>query len=891
MLGPMSEFITRLYTALADRYRIERAIGSGGMATVYLARDLKHDRDVAVKVLRPELAALLGTNRFLNEIRISARLDHPHILTLIDSGSADGFLYYVMPVVRGESLRHKLGRERQLALDDALDITRQITSALDYAHRQGIIHRDIKPENILIHEGEAVLSDFGIATAVREAGGARLTESGVSLGTPQYMSPEQATQDRAPDSRSDIYSMAAVLYEMLAGEPPHTGASVQAVIAKLLTERPTPLRVLRNTVPEGVETAVAKALAKLPADRFASAGEFARALVTPPASAPPSKRLAARSRRLVPRVLGGALIAAVAVAAAVALTRKPAPRPQPDKIQLTLTGNAGIPLLSPDGTRLAYREQQCNEAGCTYQLVIKEIDGPGHLPLARNLEWLWGMDWTEDGHFIVYGASYGGSRRGLFSISTLGGDPRPFRLDGWPHLVGDTAFIGGGYVSPGAGSVGRIRRVTVHDGQTLDSIQVKDVGAMWAPFSVAPDRLLVISWKTQQGFPELRLMDLGGNVLDRATPRFGSIGRQMQFAWTPSMRKLVVASRRDVAGRVWDVFSLDVTPSAIGERVDTVLAGIEMRDGIYRLSRDGERLVYYAGPVETELSMIDVEGAQAKALTAKRVLPTTTLLKGRLSPTGDKLLLAREIPRGLGYVTQFSVIARTGSGESPIGAVSVENLLDFDWSPDGGSIMYLHDIGNGKVRLMEHDTASRAPPREIVELDASKAATAFHPLADGAVAIISSDRHSLSVIRPGKPDTTKLLLPAWLRVIAAVGRSPDGKSLAVIGGAGSSENAQVVATVDVATGDFKQIASHLGEDSRAVTWTKDGSIMFVFREHEGAFALYRVSQGRPAERVGTLPYYRAEFSISSDGKHVAAFGYNDKTDIYMIRNFGKMLRR
>jgi len=223
----MTELETRLFTALIERYRLERELGSGGMATVYLARDLKHERDVAVKVLRPELAAMLGVDRFLNEIRISARLDHPHILTLIDSGAADGFLYYVMPFVRGESLRGKLTRERQLGLGETLDIARQISSALDYAHRQGVVHRDIKPENILLHEGEAVLADFGIAVAVEEAGGNRLTESGMSLGTPQYMSPEQAVGERHLDARSDVYSIAAVVYEMLAGEPPHSGASVR----------------------------------------------------------------------------------------------------------------------------------------------------------------------------------------------------------------------------------------------------------------------------------------------------------------------------------------------------------------------------------------------------------------------------------------------------------------------------------------------------------------------------------------------------------------------------------------------------------------------------------------------------------------------------------------
>jgi hypothetical protein len=207
----------RLRAALADRYAIERELGAGGMATVYLAHDLKHDRNVALKVLRPELAAVLGAERFLAEIRITAKLDHPHILTLIDSGEAGGLLYYVLPYVHGESLRAKLERERQLGLDEALRITRQVAAALEHAHRQGVIHRDIKPENILLFEGEAMLADFGIALAVREAGGNRLTESGLSLGTPQYMSPEQATGDRTLDARSDVYSLGAVLYEMLAG--------------------------------------------------------------------------------------------------------------------------------------------------------------------------------------------------------------------------------------------------------------------------------------------------------------------------------------------------------------------------------------------------------------------------------------------------------------------------------------------------------------------------------------------------------------------------------------------------------------------------------------------------------------------------------------------------
>ena len=274
----MSQDRPALAAALADHYRIDRELGRGGMATIYLAHDLKHDRPVALKVLRPEITASLGAERFLREIAITARLDHPHILTLIDSGEADGSLFYVLPYVRGESLRTKLAREKQLPLDEALRITRQVASALDYAHRHGVIHRDVKPENILLHEGEAMVTDFGIALAALDGAGERLTDTGLSVGTPEYMSPEQAAADREVDARSDVYSLGAVLYEMLAGEPPHTGPTARAVIAKILTAPPTRLQVVRGDVPAGLEAAVAKALRKVPAERFASAGEFAAAL-------------------------------------------------------------------------------------------------------------------------------------------------------------------------------------------------------------------------------------------------------------------------------------------------------------------------------------------------------------------------------------------------------------------------------------------------------------------------------------------------------------------------------------------------------------------------------------------------------------------------------------
>ncbi len=271
--------LDQLRRALTDRYDVDREIGAGGMATVFLAQDRRHGRRVAIKVLNAELGAVLGAERFLAEIRTTANLQHPHLLPLFDSGEADGLLYYVMPYVEGESLRARLEREKQLPVTEAVRIARAIAGALDSAHRQGIIHRDLKPENILLQDGEPLVADFGIALAVRNAGGNRITQTGLSLGTPMYMSPEQAMGDRAIDARADVYALGAITYEMLAGEPPHFAATAQAVIARVLTEPARPLRSVRATVPPAVEAAVARALEKLPADRFASAREYEQALV------------------------------------------------------------------------------------------------------------------------------------------------------------------------------------------------------------------------------------------------------------------------------------------------------------------------------------------------------------------------------------------------------------------------------------------------------------------------------------------------------------------------------------------------------------------------------------------------------------------------------------
>jgi eukaryotic-like serine/threonine-protein kinase len=269
--------LTRLQASLATRYSLHRELGRGGMATVYLAQDLRYDRPVALKVLHPELAASLGPERFLQEIKLTARLQNPHILPVFDSGDADGQLWYAMPYVEGESLRARLLSQRQLPLEDAIRITRNVLAALSYAHGHGVIHRDIKPENILLEGDEAVVADFGVARAI-DAAADRLTETGITLGTPAYMSPEQAAGERALDGRSDLYAVGCVLYEMLAGEPPFTGPTAQAILAKRFSAPIPSVRTTREGAPEAIDQAIARALARTPADRFATAAEFSRAL-------------------------------------------------------------------------------------------------------------------------------------------------------------------------------------------------------------------------------------------------------------------------------------------------------------------------------------------------------------------------------------------------------------------------------------------------------------------------------------------------------------------------------------------------------------------------------------------------------------------------------------
>ena len=483
----MSDAVTRLNAALEGRYAIERELGEGGMATVYLADDLKHERKVALKVLKPELAAVVGAERFLAEIKTTANLQHPHILPLFDSGEADSFLFYVMPFVEGESLRDRIDREHQLPVDEAVKIATDLAEALDYAHRHKIIHRDIKPANILIHEGRPLIADFGIALAVGVAGGGRLTETGLSVGTPHYMSPEQATGDQAVGVATDIYALGAVLYEMLIGEPPYTGSTAQAILGKIIQGKTASASEERASVPRNVDAAIRKALEKLPADRFTGAQQFARAL-----SDPGFRHGEVAVGGLV--VAGGAwnrlsiattTIAVVASAVAGwSLMRPEPPVPierfespfregqaptlygterfalSPDGSRLVYVGPGGLwvrrwddpdaslirgteggsrPSVSPDGAQLVFQQSQ--------EIKVLSFEGG---PIQSVTAGRWPL-WGGDGYLYFDGSSF------AERIPVTGGQAEPVRVDGRVHEV---LSGGSGALVTSGGEIGTLRIAT-----------------------------------------------------------------------------------------------------------------------------------------------------------------------------------------------------------------------------------------------------------------------------------------------------------------------------------------------------------------------------------------------------------------------------------------------
>jgi serine/threonine-protein kinase len=490
----MNDALTRLTAALADRYRIERELGAGGMATVYLAEDLKHSRKVAIKVLRPELAAVIGAERFVREIRTIANLQHPHILGLIDSGEVEGTAYYVMPFVQGESLRDRLQREKQLPIAEAVRLASEVAAALDYAHRHGVIHRDIKPENVLLHDGSALVADFGIALAVSSAGSTRMTETGMSLGTPHYMSPEQAMGERDLDPRSDVYALGIMTYEMLTGEPPFNGPTAQAIIAKVMTSAAEPVTTLRATTPPAVAAAVHQAIQRLPADRFPSAAAFAAALTgsgpgaTLSTVASTTSRPVARSRNRAMMMAAAVGLAALAFVAGRFTTHRS-------------EGPAVYDATLPSGAPISF---SASTITASYGVSLRNISI------------------AHDGSFVVYAARQGDSTM-LWYRSLRDATARPIggtagatspRLspDGnqVAFLRGDRAFV----VSPSGGESRLIL-----DGQNTSSME-------WTS-----DNELLIS---DHDGGRLNRLDPGGGV-----PVSVTVPRCNLWSWLPRPPRLV----------------------------------------------------------------------------------------------------------------------------------------------------------------------------------------------------------------------------------------------------------------------------------------------------------------------------------------------------------------
>jgi serine/threonine-protein kinase len=481
--------IDRLAAALADRYTIEQELGAGGMATVYLAHDIKHDRKVAVKVLRPELAAVIGADRFLAEIKTTANLQHPHILPLFDSGVADSFLFYAMPFIDGESLRDRLSREKQLPINDAVRIASEVASALDYAHRHAVIHRDIKPENILLHDGSALVADFGIALAASKAG-TRMTETGMSLGTPQYMSPEQAMGEREITARSDVYALGCVTYEMLSGEPPFSGPTAQAIVAKVMTAEPVDLLTLRKTIPSQVADAVQTSLQKLPADRFATAAEFASALHgRTGVRARATRATATGPSSFVSRLSSLLLLSALAIVAVWGWLR-PVPKPGLTRQRVTLWEHSQASLLSPGDERVASRATIAPDGssivfgdsiGGTPQLLRKRRGESKATPIAGT-EGGVSPFFSPDGRWIGYITTDNKLRKvpvvGGGSITLADNVNGTYTIGAWLD-DGTIVFVGGG------GTGGFMRRISANGG-TSRPVARDSAGVVTSIFSISP---------------------------------------------------------------------------------------------------------------------------------------------------------------------------------------------------------------------------------------------------------------------------------------------------------------------------------------------------------------------------------------------------------------------
>jgi serine/threonine-protein kinase len=690
----MADIGDRLKTALADRYAIQRELGEGGMATVYLARDLKHNREVAVKVLKPELAAALGHERFLREIEISARLRHPHILPLYDSGESDGFLFYVMPYVEGESLAERLRREKQLPLEDAVRIAREVADALSYAHGRDVVHRDIKPDNILLESGHAVVADFGIARAITAAGGEQITETGMAVGTPRYMSPEQVAGQQDLDGRSDLYSLACVLYEMLAGQPPFTGPTLESIIAQHLSAEPPSITAIRPAVPAALAGVLQRALAKTPADRFNPVAQFSDALAvpaTPAAVAPP------RSRWLMPAIAAIAVLVA-AVAAVVLLRGDASVLVVGATTQVTLDPGLEVdPAISPDGEFVAYAAGPASRM----QIYVRRVSGGRPIALTqdstKNHRW---PRWSPDGSLVGYVT--GGA---IHVVSALGGASRVLVRVAAPRLfarAGSDTVPGFGWSPDGrriaftAGWPGEIYVQELDGGGPRAITSGQETHSLaWSPDGsriayVDGNAIFVFGTVNfaNEGISTIWVAPVDGGEPVRVTPD-GALNVSPQ--WTPDGRHLLWISNQEGTRDVYRVRLSDSgEPQGSPVRLTTGLNAHGLS-----LSGEGTRLAYATLVSYSNIWSIRVPRSGSISIREARPVTTGSQTIEGMDLSADGRWLAFDSNRG----GNADIYKMPVDGGEPV-RLTTDPAGDFMpvWSPDDRTILF-HSMRNGNRDL------------------------------------------------------------------------------------------------------------------------------------------------------------------------------------------------
>jgi serine/threonine protein kinase len=852
-----------LSAALSDRYVIEREIGAGGMAVVYLAHDRKLDREVALKVLRPELGAVLGAERFLAEIKISARLDHPHLLTVIDSGDAEGVLYYVLPYVRGETLREKLQRERQLPIDEAVEITKQVASALDYAHRQGLVHRDIKPENILIQEGKPILSDFGIALAVKEAGGNRLTQTGLSLGTPQYMSPEQATGDRVVDARSDVYSLAAVLYEMLAGEPPVTGSNAQVMIAKLMTEKPTRLRTVRDTVPEHVDAALAKALAKTPADRFTSAGDFVRALESPLVETQ-AVRWPVGSKGRIPVVAGVAAIALILAVAGYALRHRLFPPSVVHatlgrKTQLTSSGDIREPAISPDGKQLAFVKRVCDKADCTFSVTLQDVGGTTRRTILDGATAAYTLQWSPDRRNLLFDGAVDG-RSGWFLISALGGPPRwvtqgaaSFYADGDSLLLGPPLQPDSSYWV----------RVAGLDGGVRDSVPIHGPGQGLASLSEIPGTRWILSMVYQPPHGLWQITGRDGKVADQVVNACtcGGIGTR-DAIWLTRVA--------GPAGHAVVRIPIDRRTGRISDQQDTMLFAHMSNVSV---TADGMDMVIDEGTAQFDTWAASLDDVLHNRLADdRRVVHAFNSAFADVSPDGARLLYRRvEVTPQGDQEERFSVGPFAGGSESPL---PFTDPIDYAGWMDSVSVA----ISAERHGVTSFDVVDVRNGATRNHQEVKGTVYSWTPLPDGWA--WQTELRRFTVERKGQERVYDL--PRRLAALQDLESSPARADRLFVEVLNTARDSVALEAVNLDDGSFTRwfAAPAVRAQFRVLA---DGTLFVEMYRTQSTLDLYHVTAPGTAHLLGRAPRPGSTVTVSDDLKRATVSTSESHADAWMYR--------